>query len=81
MVYHYVVLHSDEDIVNVSLHFYAVGEESDEELQVVETGEGSVNGSIIQGVHVQEGHIRLRVRFSDNMKHSLKLSAEEVHEV
>jgi len=54
---------------------------SDEELQVVETGEGSVNGSIIQGVHVQEGHTRLRVRFSDNMKHSLKLSAEEVHEV
>lgn len=81
MVYHYVVLHSDEDIVNVSLHFYAVGEESDEELQVVETGEGSVNGSIIQGVHVQEGHTRLRVGFSDNMKHSLKLSAEEVHEV
>ena len=81
MVYHYVVLHSDEDIVNVSLHFYAVGEERDEELQVVETGEGSVNGSIIQGVHVQEGHTRLRVRFSDNMKHSLKLSAEEVHEV
>lgn len=79
--YHYVVLHSDEELDNVSLHFFAVGEDSDEELQVVESNEGNVNGSIIQNVHVPEGRLRLRVRFSDNMKHSIKMTAEELNEV
>ncbi|WP_262280744.1 hypothetical protein [Hallella absiana] len=79
--YHYVVLHSDEDLANVNLHFYAVGEDSDEELQVVESNVGNVNGSIIQNVHVPEGRLRLRVRFSDNMKHSIKMTAEELNEV
>lgn len=80
-IYHYVMLHSDEEIDNVRLHFFAVGEESDEELQVAETTEGEVNGSIIQGVHVQEGHTRMRIKFTDNMKHTLKMTAEEIHEV
>lgn len=79
--YHYVVLHSDEELANVNLHFYAVGEDSDEELQVVESNVGNVNGSIIQNVHVPEGRLRLRVRFSDDMKHSIKMTAEELNEV
>jgi hypothetical protein len=81
VVYHYVVLHSEEDIPNVRLHFYAVGEDSDEELLIAETAEGTVNGNIIQGVNVRQGHMRMRVKFQDNMKHALKLSAEEIYEV
>ena len=34
-IYHYVVLHPQEEIGNVRLHFFAVGEENDEELQIV----------------------------------------------
>ena len=80
-VYHYVVLHSDEEVNNVRLHFYAVGEDSEEELQVVETNEGVINGNVIQDVYVRSERTRLRVRFADNMKHALKLSAEELYEV
>ena len=80
-IYHYVVLHSDEELASIRLHFYGVGEESNEELTVAGTNEGDINGNVIQNVHLSKGCTRLRVRFADNMMHSIKLSAEEIHEV
>lgn len=80
-VYHYIVLHPREEVGNVRLHFYAVGEESDEELQVEESNIGNVSGNIVRDVHLPESRLRLRVRFTDNMKHSIKLAAEELYEV
>lgn len=80
-IYHYVVLHPSDKIGNVRLHFFAVGEESDEELQVVESNVGNVSGNIVRDVRLSEGRLRLKVRFSDNMKHAIKLSAEELYEI
>lgn len=81
MVYHYVVLHPQDEVDNVRLHFYAVGEESDEELQISESNIGNVSGNIIRDVKLSGGRVRLKVRFTDNMKHAIKLSAEEIYEV
>ena len=81
LVYHYVVLHSQDEVGNVRLHFYAAGEENDEELQLAESNIGNISGNIIRDVHVSEGSLRLRVRFTDDMKHALKLSAEELYEI
>ena len=80
-VYHYVMLHPQEEIGNVRLHFFAVGEENDEELRIAESNIGNISGNIIRDVHLQEGRVRLRVRFADNMKHAVKLSAEELYEI
>lgn len=80
-VYHYVVLHPMDEIGNVRLHFFAVGEESDEELQIAESNLGNISGNVIRDIQLSEGRLRLRVRFSDNMKHAIKLSAEEMYEV
>lgn len=80
-IYHYVVLHPQEEVGNVRLHFFAVGEENDEELQIAESNIGNVSGNVIRDVHLTEGRLRLRVRFTDNMKHAVKLSAEELYEV
>ncbi len=63
------------------LHFFAVGEENDEELQIAESNIGNISGNIIRDVQLPEGRFRLRVRFTDNMKHAIKLSAEEMYEV
>ncbi len=79
--FHYVVLHPEEEVGNVRLHFFAVGEESDEELQIVESNIGNISGNMIRDVRLSGGKLRLRVRFNDNMKHSIKLSAEELYEV
>lgn len=80
-IYHYVVLHSDEEIDKVCLRFFGVGEESNEELHVAYTNEGVVSDKGIENVHIQEGRTRLKVRFTDGMMHSLKLSAVEINEV
>ncbi len=80
-IYHYVVLHPREEVENVRLHFFAAGEESDEELQIAESNIGNISGNIIRDVQLPEGRFRLRVRFKDNMKHSVKLTAEELYEV
>lgn len=80
-VYHYVVLHPDKEVSNVRLHFFAAGEENNEELKIIESSKGCISGNIVRDVHLQEGRIRLKVRFTDNMKHAIKLSAEEIYEV
>lgn len=80
-IWHYIVLHSSEEMPSIRLHFFGVGEETNEELSVVATNEGEINGNVIQNVHLSEGTTRLRVRFADNMMHSIKLSAEEINEV
>lgn len=76
-VYHYIVLHPNKEIGKVRLHFYGIGEESDEELRIAETNIGKIIGNVIQDVKLTEERLRLRVRFADKMKHSIKLSAEE----
>ncbi len=78
---HYIVLHPTTEIGNVRLHFFAVGEERDEELLLIESNIGNISGNVIRDVHLQEGGLRLKVRFSDNMKHAIKLSAEEMYEI
>jgi hypothetical protein len=80
-VVHYVVLHSEEEVGNVRLRFYAVGEESDEQLYVRETSHGNIDGEVVRDIHLNLGTTRLRVRFNDNMKHSVKLKAEELYEL
>ena len=80
-VYHYVFLHPQDEIGNVRLHFYAVGEESDEELHIEYSNLGNISGNVIRDIHLREGRLSLKVKFTDNMKHALKLSAEELHEV
>ena len=42
---------------------------------------GNVSGNIVRDIHLTEGRLRLKVRFTDNMKHSIKLAAEELYEV
>lgn len=80
-VVHYVVLHSEEEVGNVRLRFYAVGEESDELLYVRETSNGNIDGEVVRDIRLNVGTTRLRVRFNDNMKHSVKLKAEKLHEL
>lgn len=80
-IYHYVMLHSGEEVGNVRLHFYAAGEEHDEELQIAESNIGNISGNIIRDIHLNAGRLRLRVKFTDNMKHAIKLTAEELYEI
>ena len=81
VIYHYVILHPREALGSVRLHFYAAGEDNDEELRIAESSYGVVSGNIIRDIYLSDARVRLRVRFTDNMKHAIKLSAEQLYEV
>lgn len=82
VTYHYVMLHSNEEIENVRLHFFSVGEDNEkEELKIADSNIGTISGNIIRDVHLNEGRLRIRLRFTDNMKHAIKLTAEEIYEI
>ena len=76
-----VVLHSSEELASIRLRFFGVGEESNDELSPSSTNIGEIDGKVIRDIHLSEGATRLKIRFEDNMMHTLKLSAEEIHEV
>jgi hypothetical protein len=80
-VYHYIVLHPESEIGNVRLHFYAVGEDNDVELSIAESNIGNISGNVIRDINLIGGRLRIKVRFTDNMKHAIKLSAEELYEI
>jgi hypothetical protein len=80
-VYHYIVMHSNCNYNNVRLRFYGVGEDGDAELNVLEVNQGVIVNHCVQDVFVPEGRSRLRIRFSDNMRHAIKITAEDLHEV
>lgn len=80
-VWHYIILHSDVAISNVRIHFSASGEEDDEDLIVIESDTGCVSGKFIRDVVLVEGRNLLKVRFADNLKHSIKIAAEEYYEI
>lgn len=80
-IYHYVALHSDTSFNNVRLKFHAVGEDIEEQLTVIETAEGTILAGFIQDISLTASSKILKIRFSDNMKHAIKLTAEELYEI
>ena len=79
--YHYVILHSPEELASIRLRFFGVGEESNDELSPSSTNIGEIDGNVIRDIRLSKGTTRLKIRFEDNMMHTLKLSAEEIYEV
>jgi hypothetical protein len=47
----------------------------------LEVNQGVIVNHCVQDVFVPEGRSRLRIRFSDNMRHAIKITAEDLHEV
>lgn len=81
IVYHYIVLHSTEKITNVRLHFETAGEDGGKyELFVESSTKGVISKNIIQELPLEMGSNRIKVKFADNLKHNVILSAEEIYE-
>ena len=77
-IVHNLILQSDAAYSGVELVLRAGtdnGEES--ELNIVETDKGNAQGSAISDLDLREGRNLVKVRFDDNIKHTLKLSAYE----
>lgn len=81
VVYHYIVLHIDEHISNIRLHFETVGEDGRTyELGIESCSKGVIKDKMVQDFSLDVGTTRLKIKFADNLKHTVKLTAEELYE-
>ena len=77
---HYVVLHSTESLGNIRLRFKAAGDENDVPLSIKNCNIGRIVKNELHDIRVDQETTRLRIQFTDGMKHSLKIEAEKVNE-
>lgn len=77
-IYHYIVIHSDYDIPNGRIDL-KVGTEGDDELiSVAFSDKGQARDNTIIKLSLVQGSNKIKIRFADNMKHSVKLDTYEI---
>jgi len=70
---HYIIIHSEYDVPYGEIDVVGAGEEKDEKLKIVSTDQGTISDSTIMGVKLVMGTNRFKLRFGDDLKHSIKL--------
>lgn len=70
--YHYITIHSDEVISNGIMEILVCGEIGDVKVNIVESDNGKAKDNKITNLSVPSGTSRIRIRFADNMKYTLK---------
>ncbi|HLN94938.1 MAG TPA: hypothetical protein VK183_04820 [Flavobacterium sp.] len=78
-VYHYLIINSPTHVQNAELELL-VNSDNDGEgsVDIIETTSGSISKNILKGVTLDNGLTKIRIRFADNIKHSIKLKTYEI---
>lgn len=75
---HTLIIHSDRDVKNGKIEILVGGEDSDEEVDIVSSSNGTPKGNLISGVVLKNDERNLiEIVFSDHMKHVVKMTAYE----
>lgn len=83
VIYHYVVLHKkDTPLVNGRIVLYSAGEQKSERIKINQAwiNNNSISSQIenncIRGLNMEQS-IKIKIKFNDNLQHSLKVRAYE----
>jgi len=76
---HILIVHSERQIDNAELELL-VGSDNDREdgIEVTYSDIGSVDKNSIKNVALSSGNNKIKIRFADNLKHSIKIKAYEI---
>lgn len=75
---HTLIIHSEYDVQDGRIEILVGGEDSDEEVDIVSSSNGSPKGNLISGVVLKKDKRNLiEIVFSDHMKHVVKMTAYE----
>lgn len=87
VLYHYVIIHSDEEIENGEINLLVGSESRDVPINIVETSQGVIcTGetkrveNVISDISLNVGKNTIKLRFSDGMRHSIVLKTYKVKE-
>lgn len=78
-VFHHLIINSENKIENAELELF-VGSDNDKEdsLEILTTDNGSVSKNTLKKVNLNSGRNLIKVRFADNLKHTVKIKAYEL---
>lgn len=80
-LYHYVVITSEKEVEDCTLYLTATGDygrdNEDNLIYVVDCDSGTLKKGVIYHLHLNLGKTTVKVKFEDNLKHSIKLTAYE----
>lgn len=81
-LYHYIILHVDEDVEKGEIDLVVGGEQRETALPVAYSDQGKPGSgdesNIISGLSFKAGKNTVKVRFEDNMRHAVILKAYEI---
>ena len=75
---HNLIIHSDYDVEDGRIDLKVGTEENDDVINVVWADQGLVRDNTVINLTLQQGVNKIKVRFADNMKHSIKLDTYEI---
>lgn len=78
IIVHKIVIHSDYDIEDGRIDLLVGNEDSEEKINIIYTDRGVVRDNTIIHVNVVKGINNIKIRFADNIKHSIKLETYEI---
>jgi hypothetical protein len=79
VLYHYLIIKSDNDIANAEIELLVSADnDKDDGIAIISTDNGEVHNNKIKNAMLFSGKNIIKVRFADNLKHSVKLKAYEI---
>ncbi|MEX0981051.1 MAG: hypothetical protein WD577_09485 [Bacteroidales bacterium] len=78
-LYHNLLLNSDRDVAKAELELF-VGSDNDQDdgMEIISTDNGEYEKNRLKKVALSSGKNQIKIRFADNLKHSVKLKAYEI---
>jgi hypothetical protein len=79
ILYHNLIVTTEKNIARAELELLVSGDnEKDDGLEIYTTDKGHVQGNKLKGIKLLAGKNQIKIRFSDNLKHSIKIKAYEL---
>lgn len=77
--YHTLIINADKDIPYAELELLVSGDnEKDDGVEIVSTDNGKAEKNKLKNVCLSSGKNEIKIRFADNLKHSIKIKAYEL---
>ena len=78
-LYHNLIVNTEKDIARAELELLVSGDnDKDDGIEIYSTNNGTVQGNKLKGIALSTGKNQIKIRFADNLKHSIKIKAYEL---
>lgn len=79
ILYHYLILKSDREVENAEISLLVAGDNDREEgIKIMESDVGAFYDNKITHLKFEKGSTKIKLRFADKIKHSVKIRAYEI---